>query len=557
MFFFATLAASHTFMAIDLGSQFIKVAKTTADDRVTILTDPFTNSVIRPAAIALKSPHSLSLPLTDRDFSDLEIRSGAPALPVLKRNSSLGFRYLPRALGRSRSGKFYTSEVANLTELLAQLFDDVVRPHLPIHGLAVILPCYSALEQFLVVSDACYLYQLPVLPMVTDSVALFNLYAATKTNRFAAAPKHVLFVDVGAMSAKVYSGLFTYDGSNPNEYIVTVNQSSLEWTEKVGGYHFASLLAEEKGISFDKAQKLLIRSPDNAFGELFEDVLDILEETVRAAVESVGKIDEVQVVGGSSNFKFVIETIKRATNMSIHRDFNANEAVALGGLITALGHVDRSPYIRTKVFTLPPISLNISCGNRTHYYLRKPDIVNDVVSFRDLPEMCSEYQVVADPATVPYRTEPLYRAYRPKSNLSFSGSGGFTVSFYFAPPHPELQGVEWCQAVECQKSEVIPAVDRFPLVEPAYQFINKFHKSRLAKTLRMEAQETLEKINAALARFSRGNVESTFDPSDEVKAWLREINEQNTADGLLSLNFTEVREVKTKLERIARSVRAQ
>jgi hypothetical protein len=557
MLFLAALAASVNLVAIDLGSQFIKLARTSSDNEIRILPDLATKSVMRPAAVAVKSPRDFTPPLSESDFFDVEIRTGSPALPLLKRNSSLGFQFLPRAIGRRTTSKFYTSAVANITELLAMLINDAVFPELPIDGMVIAMPSYSSFEQSLVVTEACRLYDLPVVPIVSDVISVFNLYAATNTNRFATRAKHVLFVDIGAMSTKVYSGIFTYDQSNPNNEMAMVNQTSTEWTEKVSGYHLAKALAEDEEISFGKAQKLLVKNRDSDdWDDVFDAQLELLADTIRAALAVSGPVDEVQVIGGGSTFKFVSETIKAVAHQPVRRDLSAKEAVVLGALVTLMTRGGGSPYLPTQIYALPPISLNISCNDRTLPYLVKGRVAHSNVTFRNLPEMCNEYRLVADPRTIPAETTPTYRTYHPRSNFTFVEDGNFTGTFIFAPPDQELRAVEWCRGHECYSAQAVASEDRSARLEPSSAFVEMYENARRAAKLRDEALQRLQKINAAIARFGRKNVESPFEPTDEVKELIKGLNAQNEDDGFASLDATAMAEVKATLDRVAKAVRA-
>jgi hypothetical protein len=83
------------------------------------------------------------------------------------------------------------------------------------------------------------------------------------------------------------------------------------------------------------------------FERLVEKELSVLEETIHTVIETAEKkapIDELQVMRGASTFNFVVDTIKRGTNLTLRRDFNANEAVELGALLSRISIEEASSY---------------------------------------------------------------------------------------------------------------------------------------------------------------------------------------------------------------------
>jgi hypothetical protein len=154
---------------------------------------------------------------------------------------------------------------------------------------------------------------------------MFTLYAALRPERFKKDPKHVFFVNVGSMSTEVYSGNFTYNNSDPRNDFVFVVQTSNEWTEKVGGYHFAKSWTQAGNLSISKAQKELEKTHGEGFGDFFDYDLRILNRTIATALERatrLGAIEEEQLIGGASTYRFVAETVRRITGHSTRMILN-------------------------------------------------------------------------------------------------------------------------------------------------------------------------------------------------------------------------------------------
>jgi hypothetical protein len=76
-------AFSEVFLGIDLGSQFVKTARSTPSG-YEMVSFP-TTGIFTPSAIALKSAHRLTFPLEDSDLKSATVRYGADALSVLRR----------------------------------------------------------------------------------------------------------------------------------------------------------------------------------------------------------------------------------------------------------------------------------------------------------------------------------------------------------------------------------------------------------------------------------------------------------------------------------------
>jgi molecular chaperone DnaK (HSP70) len=209
--FILARSVSVDYVALDIGSQFFKLAHSKPDGSVQIFTDKVTNSVIIPSAVAVKFLVPHSLPLSPRDYEDIEVRTGHKALSVLRSNSSLGSAFVPRTIGRSGPSEFKTSKVASDLVLLTMLIYNAMRMAPSFNIAAVAVPSYWTREQLQAVSQACRIFDIPLGGLVTDVHAVLTLYATMRLSRFQKEPSHVLFVDVGATSTKVFAANFTYD----------------------------------------------------------------------------------------------------------------------------------------------------------------------------------------------------------------------------------------------------------------------------------------------------------------------------------------------------------
>jgi hypothetical protein len=165
-------------------------------------------------------------------------------------------------------------------------------------------------------------------------------------------------------------------------------------------------------------------------------------------------IDEVQVIDGASTFSFLADSIHRVTNQTIRRDFNENEAIAMGTTIAALGEEDVFPYIRIYFRALPSVTLNMTSGDPSPSYSTKAGQSVSKVSFEDRREMCPEITVVADPARIPANANLVFGRYRPKEVPDIGEAGPLTVVVHMWSVDGAIGLVDFYQGVFCQNVEL-------------------------------------------------------------------------------------------------------
>jgi hypothetical protein len=248
----------------DIGSQFFSLAHSEEDGTVETLTNPVTNSVICPSAVAVKFIQPQSLPLSPRDFVDIEVYVGPKALSLLRHTASLGFEDLLRTIGRFGPSEFTTATVASGLELFAMMLVNAFRIAPPFHAVAVSLCSCWTRNQLFAITDAYKAFEIPLVAADAEVDAV----APSMSARFSKAHHHVLFVDVGAVSTKVYSALFAGSNPFPTRDLVEANQTSTEWSESIGGHYFAKAPAAAKTISIRRAQRSLIRKAGDGLASL-------------------------------------------------------------------------------------------------------------------------------------------------------------------------------------------------------------------------------------------------------------------------------------------------
>ena len=266
-------------LSIDLGSEYFKMAQSSLSGEPQMVLNS-NSAVTTPAAIAFRSSKNISKPIDPESIFKYQIRFGKQAIKLLKKNSSLGFRYLPRLIGRSKNTEFYTSNLANVTELFAISLHNLIGKHSYTDGISFVIPQFWTNEQRVAISAACSIVDLPVLTIVDDFTAISLLYGSLRNNKYRKSPKHILFIDVGSTSCKVYGARFVW-----NRDSTSVRQTSAFWTEKCGGYYLSKALSESKQISFKKASKLLQQSQKEDILPYINNTLDELRKIIQSAVE--------------------------------------------------------------------------------------------------------------------------------------------------------------------------------------------------------------------------------------------------------------------------------
>jgi hypothetical protein len=555
---FFSAAFSTNAVGLDLGTQFFKVARSTSNGQVQIHIDPVSNSASLPSAVAIKFQTPNGTLLTDRDFEDIEFRFGAPARRLLKSNRSLGYEFPVRALGRPNDSEFYTGTIGSEFELFALALEHSLRNVEPVDSLTIATPVFFTRWQYIAVNDACRRFRIPLIALISDNNAVMLAYASLRLSRFLHRGKHVMFIDVGATATKVYSMVFEYVNSSiPGKDFVKSDQTSVEWSEKVGGYYFSKAVAREKGWSISKAQKMLQGNNGEGYEQFVEEELDVFEGLIINATvqaEAVAPIDEIQVIGGASTLKFVVDTIKRVTNHSIRRDFNSNEAVALGAAIASLDENEQSPYITVRMRPLHHSTVHLKCGNTTVPICAKGTRCEETVKLENLSEICEICEQYVDPSHLPTGAVTRPTRYNTTRGAHLEGDGNFTGIFLIGP-EAAITGVRWCNANgDCidREPELLPVDENEESEE--YNLVYRYIQARMNKETRQKVIDYLEKLNALRAKLEKANVESPRPMTEDMKETLTQLTAMVEADKLESLGTEALRNWATKIDAIAKKM---
>jgi molecular chaperone DnaK (HSP70) len=435
-------------VAIDIGSEYIKLAVSTADGPPSV--------VIRPNAVSIKVPASQTAPLTASDFASLDVQVGKPAVSLLNRNASIGSAYLGRAIGRSSGSEFRSSPLIDEQQLL--LFS---RTQFTTSAPAVLtVPFFYTPGQAASLRAACETVGIPISRVVTDREAIFALYASQKAEDFASGRRHIMFVDVGSTAAKVYCAKFFREGD-----VIKVNQTALGWTEKVGGYHFAKSVGAALGISPKKARKRILSEKFDKRKVHLSALRDLVKKVRWAALE-FGDVDEVQLVGGSRAYPFVSSAIYDSTKQPVLEDLNDTAPAAIGALL--LGpHIEIAPVSSAR--------LEVVCGDKKVSCCAKAQRCAAEVKIEG-SSGCEQFTIVGDPATLPEGADRQIAAYAIAEKVE---GEGMTAVVKMAGQG--IAGVEWCTGDVCTYYEAKEVPVEFPWIREANEKLLAWRVATAAK----------------------------------------------------------------------------
>ncbi|OHT03916.1 hypothetical protein TRFO_28763 [Tritrichomonas foetus] len=536
------------YLGIDLGSQYYKLALSTSNGQVNVFTNPVSNSVIHPSAIALKFIKPHDPPFKPDDFSDIEVRTSRHALQIIKRNNSLGYEYLPLLIRKNRTD-FNTSSIARPEELTPLLLYRAFMSVPQFKQVAISLAPYTTRSQYKSIADAAQMIGANIAALVDDITSVSLLYSSIRVSRFIRQPKHVLFVDVGASATVAFSATFEYS-KEPTEHAL-INQTSYDFTEKVSGIAFANTLANKTNISHRKAMKAMIRTSGEGKEDYFIDEMHYLTEFLRDLVDVASKvrpIDEVQIIGGASTYKFVANTIKAATNHTIRRDFNANEAVAMGATAAAMIMAEESAFLPAFFMKKPSMSVNVTFGEQTKVYCTRGVNCTNFLEFDYDEEKCDFISLVADEKDIAKGSNPVLT----KLKINQTIPNNCTVRFYLQEPDSIIQEAQYCDKTEgtCLPLELVSYDDETD-TGLAYIFMKNFMLSAQKRGTLDEIEKLLNKLSNYITKLDNSRVEATYPATDEMKETVQKYQTMKEEGKLATMSVVETNEAYQVLKTVA------
>ncbi|EAX93176.1 hypothetical protein TVAG_233410 [Trichomonas vaginalis G3] len=489
-------------LGIDLSTQYIKIAESTFSGEPKVIKDGY-NRVNIPAAAASKYPIDMNnLP---QKLVDFPIKFGAEALPILRRSPQNGYEFLPKTIGRSNTS-FHTSANITTPEFVSLYFMNYILDHGNNNGLTFAVPSFWTGLQREALKNALKLYRMPLEAIIDDTEALAANYGATRYTRYQKATWNVLFVDFGATSFKVHGITFQWKGDH-----TLANETANEWSEKVGGYYCAKVVAAKENISISEAMEE-IQINSNRYVNLFKNQTIIIEQLLKRAVgklehstkfnkfhQNSFKVDEVQLIGAASSMPYLRDIIKKHTNCTnIKRDFNINEEISVGAVYCIQNYRGYSKTPMTFFQKQTPFSYSLKCGGyRT--VCTKGNQCQDTIKFEH--RGCTVMRLVAKEDEIPEGSSRVLASYELLniSNMNFSSGDRAAGLATMRINETRLEGVTWCKNTECY-----PIAAKYtPIVNPemkerGVKFLTAFS---IAENERRAKEKALLEVNNLLDVF--------------------------------------------------------
>lgn len=489
-------------LGIDLGTQYIKMAESTLSGEPRVIKDGY-NRVNIPAAAASKFPIDVNnLP---EKLVDFPIKFGREALPILRRSPQNGYEFLPKTIGRSNTS-FHTSQNITTPEFLALYFMNYILDNGNTHALTFVVPSFWTNLQREALTNALKLYRMPVEAVIDDTEALAANYGATRYTRYQKATRNVLFIDFGATSFKIHGITFQWKGDH-----TIANETVNEWTEKVGGYYCAKVVAAKEGISIQEAMEE-IQINSNRYATLFSNQTVIIEQLLKRAVTKLQhatkfakyrknsfQVDEVQLIGAASGMHYLRDIIKKHTNCTnIKRDFNINEEISVGAVYCIQNYRGFTNTPTTYIGKLTPLTYSLKCGGyRT--VCNRGNKCTENIKFDH--RGCNIMKLVAKEDEVPEGSSRLLASYELLniSNITYAQGDKATGIATVRINESRLEGVMWCRNTEC-----FPIAAKYtPIVNPelkgrGIKFLTAYS---MAENERRAKEKALFEVNQLLDFF--------------------------------------------------------
>jgi molecular chaperone DnaK (HSP70) len=433
----------------------------------------------------------------------VQLKVGQDALRLLKTQPLSGSSFIPRILGRLNSSLFQVPQILNASELLSFLISDFFStPQFSdLQASVVVIPAYFTSSQRQDIIYGMWGAHVNYAGMIDDVHAISYFYSIRFSKKFSKQPISVLFVDIGAVSAKAYRIHFGINHTLTFP-LPFANMTSYEFTENSGGELMAIEVSKRLNISIKKSRQLLY-SDDFDQLELISEQLSELNSMVRRAIND--EIDVVQVFGGASRLSFVIETIQNAIgeNIEIKRELPVTDALAIGGAYALAEMQNLTVFDFPNLKRRSPYNIYVECGDSVDDYCQKNRECEEGSLF-DIA-WCEKVEFKTSLNAVPVGTNELLGKYKLLNmsvfNRKSQASGGFLL---YKTPFPVLSGVMWCKIknMDCDQiaiQEVGMSLIRAGKVRSFVQAVLRGQKEQQkVNAVKERINDIIEKIQAFL-----------------------------------------------------------
>lgn len=574
MLYFLSLLLIDNFLSVDVGTEYFKIAKATYSGTPEIVQFPGVGESI-PAAIAFKSSEPVNGPLTNETLEDVEVRYHKQAVSILKRNSSLGYQFIPRLIGRQNTTTFNTSNLVTPFEALCLTLSNALSTVKITDAVTFIVPHYWTQEQKLVLHQFCNVYKIPLKHVVDDCDVIGMQYSALRSKRFENATDlqsgyNVLFIDIGGTTTKVFELSFYME-----KEMAAASESIYFWDENIGGYWFRKALSESLNISMKKAEKMLKRESDvekvvKTMPKVVNRLYSMIASTTTyahemAEIRRVRQVDEVQIIGGASTYPFIMDLVKKATNITnVRHEFHPIETTAIAGVLASMQMSSESRYLPTFIYKRPPANITLKCGQENQL-CRRGFRCDRYVGEHD-SRACDVAYFLMDNASVPEGCSPILSMTKLVniSNMNFTDGISYYGTFEMSPTALEINNITWCKSSPVPDDASCYPIEfkNFYNLEDITEQVQLIKQIKVVHERREQKNSILLKIDALVSRLetffnkiSKGKVEVAVHVTDKQKEDFSEFADKFYKGDMKKLALPDLNQTYYDLKSLAKSLK--
>ena len=275
---------------------------------------------------------------------------------------------------------------------------------------------------------------------------------------------------------------------------------------------FAQAIASKENISIKKAFKKLSMVGSDFDTELVRPCLDNMVEVIKQSINDTyellnqtgigDKIDEVQVLGGSLRYPFVLQTVKNATAMPVLKDLHPTESIASGALSRWLNINGEGSAPPLDFHTRPSHTVFLEYEDKAKAVCAKNRGCAAELNITDASTKPERLALFVDPRELPPGAFTVQSgvALLNISRLQRSLDSELTGRVRFTDA-PSIASVEWCRAADdCRPIDAAP----LQLIDPNEAVSHERFLGGLADFLDEEAERdgVYERVCAEFGRMA-------------------------------------------------------
>jgi molecular chaperone DnaK (HSP70) len=355
-------------------------------------------------------------------------------------------------------------------------------------GVAITVPFFWTREMRQSIANAVHLSRIRLLSILDDSTAIAAIYGGSKFGRYQRLSGRnwsVVFVDVGATSAKIYGCEFEWRVNASYAQLYGMN-----WNDHVGSHWFAKRVSAAMGIPMSDAEEILRERPDSVahlMTQELSELVDLINQTVREG----NSTDEVQLIGGASNIPFVREAVKNATaSAPLKTDFIPHMPIALGTIYSLMmaKQLGTNPDVFLTRKSINDVKL--LCSKPQEYCRRGEGCRTEVI---ERGGAC-EYAVMLAPGGVPEGVSYVVSAFHIPAFANYTLKDGEFIKFKTSIEETFIKAAELCNQTGCKDVEVQPLSMDAQVISDKNKWVSAIMAEKSRKVVKRKLLERLAKV---------------------------------------------------------------